>query len=184
MLEANVLRDKLRAFADADYAGFTAFPPSRDAARTAWAQAFSEYFDAVEEDLTGAPPGHLSLGTSGVQAAFRSDLGLDLTTSAAAAAADFAGAWGKAIDAITFASTLAAGYTWTPTGFIGVAGLQATLQATLAALFADVLGDPPATAIGRLGAIADAFHAASSNLVATAQKANSSSTVPTTMPLA
>lgn len=175
MLESNRLRDNLRVFADPDHASFTAFPASKAAARQAWADAFDDYFDQVEEGVTGPPPGHTGLITAGVDGAFFADLGLDPTLSAADAAADFAGAWKRGIQAVTFAAvTDSTGNIWTPTVFVAatVTSLHATLLATLTARFSA----PTSDALIRLGEIADAFHAASSGLIATVTAVNSSGT--------
>jgi hypothetical protein len=166
MLQSTRLRDTLRSFADPDHGSFTAFLVTRDAARHAWADAFDDYFDQVEEAVTGPPPGHTGLVTAGVNGAFFADLGLDPTLSAAAAAADFAGAWKQGVLAVSFAAvTDSSGSVWTPTGFVAatVTSLHAALLATLTALFSAPTND----ALTRLGEIADAFHAASSGLVAT-----------------
>lgn len=179
MLDADRLRDNLRAFADADYGSFTAFPPTRADARQAWADAFSDYFDQIEEGVPAPPPGHTGLVTAGVNGAFFADLGLDLTLSSAAAAADFAGAWKQGVQAVTFAAvTDSGGNVWTPSLFVAatVTSLHTTLLATLTTLF----GAPTADAPARLGEIAAAFHAASSGLVATVAVVNSSGvTLPT-----
>ena len=174
MLQSSFLRDKLRVFADPDYGSFAGFPSTRDAARHAWADAFDDYFDQVEETVPGPPPGHPALLASGVNAAFYGDLGLDPTLSAAAAAADFAGAWKQGIQAVAFAAvTDSSGNVWTPTVWLAatVTSLHATLLATLTTLFGTATTD----ALTRLGEIADAFHAASSGLIATVSVVNASS---------
>lgn len=175
MVASTYLRDKLRGFADPDYSGFTGFPPSKDAARQAWADAFSDYFDQVTEDETGIAPHHPTLVMTNVNSSFFGDLGLDPTTSATAAAADFAGAWKTAVQAVTFLPAPVGANTLTPLSFTNVPGQHGTLQSTLAALFADVLGTPTATAVARLGDIAAAFHAATVGLVASATRVNTSS---------
>jgi hypothetical protein len=174
MLDAARLRDNLRRFCDPGStgpAGFTGFPATRDAARQAWADAFSEYFDQVEELVPAPPPGHPSLVTTHVGGRFKDDLGLAPTMAAAAAAADIAGAWQAAIGAITFAAvTDSGGNVWTPAGFSNVAANRGALLGTLTGLFAS----PATSAIARLGEIAEALHRASSTLIATVSVVNAS----------
>lgn len=180
MLDASRLRDNLRAFADQDYAPFTEFPRTRDDARHAWAAAFDDYFGQVAELVPAPPPGHPAFVTTAVDGAFFGDLGLVPTLSASDAATDFAGAWKAAIRAVSFAAvTDSSGNVWTPSVFTNVDPLGDALYASLLALFTS-FPVPPVTAVARLGDIADAFHAASSGLVATVVVVNSSGvTLPT-----
>lgn len=171
MLKRDRLLGKLREFNDPDYAGFRGFPPSKPAARHEWAAAFDDYISVAEEAIL-RPPGtddtHPSLVMTGVKSAFEGDLDLGDSISAATAATDFAGAWKKAIEAITpgppITDTATATYLFL--SFTNTTTKHGTLESTLKALF-----EAPSTAtVPRLTAIADAFHAATDGLEYSATK--------------
>jgi hypothetical protein len=162
-LDANRLRDKLREFNDPDYSSFRGFPSSRDAARQEWAAAFYDYFDQVKEQPALAP-GHPALSTGNVQTEFYNDLDLTPTTSADVAATDFAGAWKKGVVAVT---ATAAGVEDGTNKYVYLnwtnhATLYTPLHDTLKTLFES----PTTAALQRLTDIANAFHTASSGLMA------------------
>jgi hypothetical protein len=179
-LDATRLRDKLREFNDPDYSSFRGFPASRDAARQEWAAAFYDYFNQVKEQPALAP-GHPALNTGNVQTEFYNDLDLTPTISADTAAIDFAGAWKKGVDAVT---PNAAGVedgtnkyvylSWT-----NAATLYTPLYNTLKGLFQA----PTTQALQRLTDIANAFHTASSGLMASVTITNltSGASAPGTM---
>jgi hypothetical protein len=164
MLDPSRLLSSLREFCDVQDASFGGFPTTRDQARRKWAAAFFDYFDRVQEAIAPPVPGHPSLGTSSVEDAFLADLGLELSISAATAAADFAGAWRQGVLAVTAGGTVvdgaANGYAFL--GFTNVTVLHDALATTLTALFES----PVAVALPRLTEVAQAFHVASSGLIA------------------
>lgn len=172
MLSATRLRDKLREFCDPDFSSFRGFPPSKLAARQEWAAAFFDYFDQVQEQIVPTVPSHPSLSTGAVQSAFFADLGLDPTTSADVAATDFAGAWRQSVLAVTPAGSAVDGATNTYVylSWTNAATLYTPLHTTLKNLFSA----PSTNALARLTEIADAFHTASSGLMASVTITNSS----------
>lgn len=154
MLDQGRLLGNLRKFCDADHASFEGSPVTRDEARHKWATAFADYFDQVQE-APAPTPGHTSMLHAGVDPAFYGDLGLDTTISAAAAAADFAGAWQQGVLAVTPGGTLVVGPTsYIFISFTNVAPLKTALETTLTTLF--LVPSPDATV--RLTAIAQAFN--------------------------
>ncbi|MEZ4399280.1 MAG: hypothetical protein R3B06_04630 [Kofleriaceae bacterium] len=180
MLAATMLRDRLRTFCDPDLGPtFGGFPASRVAARQAWAAAFAAYLNTVEEVVPSPPPGHPALITSGAEAAFFGALALDrdAATTPGLAAADLAGAWRAAVQAIGFGVvTDSGGNVWTASALTNVAPLHAALVPALtAALSSAVTVTPPRTAVAQLGLIADALHAATSGLIVTVAVVNASS---------
>ena len=162
MLDKTDLKNKLSEFCDPDYASFAGFPTSRDIAREKWAQAFYAYINKADESFTGVPPGHSSMSMTSVESDFNGDLDLTQSTSAATAAADFAGAWQKAVKGITAGSTTSDG---TATyklfqGFTDVSSQYDTLLSTLTGLFSN-----PTTATSqRLLDISTAFHTATTGI--------------------
>lgn len=183
MLERDHLLAELRTFADPEYEHFAGYPATRDAARRAWATAFDRYVSEIEEDIPRPPPApdqHPALLLAGVQDAFYADLDLATSMSAATSAADFAGAWRTGIAAITPAAvaTDSAATSWQFISFTNVTGQHATLLATLTTLFST----PTMSTLQRLTDIADAFHAATDGLIASATRTPSGgSPTPATM---
>jgi hypothetical protein len=177
VLDRDRLRNKLREFCDADYSAFRGFPPTKPAARNEWASAFDDYLGVAEEDIPLPPSNaHPSMLMTGVKAAFEGDLGLDDSISAAASAADFAGAWKTSIEAITAGgvATDTAGTTYAFLAFTNTTGQHATLLSTLTSLFES----PTISTVQRLTDIAAAFHAATDGLMFGTTK-----TVPGTPPV-
>lgn len=165
MLRRDRLRDKLREFHDPDFASFRGFPPSKTAARKEWAAAIDDYIGVAEEDVPRTPAmadKHTSLLMTNVKTAFEGRLALADTISASAAAADFAGAWKSAIEAITpgppVTDTTSATYLFI--SFTNIPAKHATLTSSLQSLFEA----PSASTVPRLTEIADAFHAATGGL--------------------
>jgi hypothetical protein len=165
MLQHARLLGNLREFCDAGYTAFHGYPSSRTSARRAWAHAFADYFERVEEAIARPPPppdSHPSLVLTEVEGSFFADLGLDESISAPASAADFAGAWRAAVEAVTPGpgatdSTLSS-YVFVQ--FSNVVTLRATLETRLLALFSA----PSGSLATRLSEIAQAFHDASTAL--------------------
>lgn len=172
MLDHARLLGNLREFSDPDHASFRGFPATQIQARQEWAAAFADYFDQVQEAIVPPVPGHPALGTSNVETAFFADLGLDLSISAATAAADFAGAWRVGVQAVTPAGSVvdSASNTYVFISWTNLTVLHGTLLATLQALFEA----PSPAAVPRLTELAQAFHTASSGLVASVTITNSS----------
>lgn len=172
MLDPARLLGSLREFHDPDDASFRGFPTARDQARRAWAAAFADYFDQVQEAIAPPVPHHPALQTSGIEDAFFADLGLEPSIAAATTAADFAGAWRQGVLAVTPAGTVVDGATntyaflrWT-----NDTALHGMLLAMLQALFLA----PSGATVPRLTAITQAFHTASSGLLAAVTITNSS----------
>jgi hypothetical protein len=174
------LLGNLRQFCDPAYGAFRGFPATRLIARQEWAHAFADYAGVIEEVVPRPPPPadtHPGLGTTGIEAAFFADLGLEWQ-SAADAAADFAGAWRRGILAVTPGPvTDSAASVWMVSGFTNVAAQHDTLRAALEALFAA----PSSSTVPRLTEIAHAFHQATRGLIAAVVVVSSSSvTLPIT----
>jgi hypothetical protein len=166
MLDPARLVGKLREFCDPAYAGFRGYPTTRDQARTEWAAAFADYFAQVQEAIVPPVSGHPTLATASVQQAFHDDLGLDTSISAEAAATDFAGAWRQGVQAVTPGSAVTDGtsVSYVYIAWSNTAALYTPLHDTLEQLFET----PSGATVPRLTEIAQAFHVASSGLVATA----------------
>ncbi len=165
MMSADHLTGKLREFSDPKYDQFSGYATHRDQARDKWAAAFFSFFDQVEEEVTPPVPGHTSLNLGNVESAFRAELGLDASISAAAAAADFAGAWKAGIEAVTPGATLTdgTGATYAFGSFSNVT----TQHATLLAALEDIFGAPSGgDIVAQLTKIATAFHLAADGLMA------------------
>jgi hypothetical protein len=173
MLDHGLLLGKLREFHDPDYAAFRGFPTTRAQARQEWAAAFAGYFDRVQEAIAPPVPGHPALDHGGVEGAFFTDLGLDTSISAAATAADFAGAWRQGVLAVAPGGSAVdgAGNAYVFIQWTNVPALHGALLGTLQALFEA----PAGAAIPRLTEIAGAFHTASSGLIASVTITSSSS---------
>lgn len=181
MLSSSDLRDKLSEFCDTQYTAFGGFPPTKAAARKAWAGAFADYLSTVEEKLPlVAPNTHASFAITSVSTSFEGALGL-APQSAAAAAADFAGAWKSAIASITAAGTATdtTGSTYAFIAFTNVATQGTALEGKLKGLFAA----PANVAQPRLAAIADAFHDATTGLLFSATMTAGGVSSPTTVGL-
>jgi hypothetical protein len=176
MLQIQDLTTELQRFADASVPIFAGSPTTRDDARQHWAHAFRIYFAKVT-DSVGSPltPPQASIQVTfadDVEHAFHDQLQLAPALSAQDAAADLADAWHAAMRAIKAglggtvppSTTVHAFSKWTPTtGSRDVVDdRRDQLATTLAALFTA----PAIVAAARLGDIAQAFHAATSGLVA------------------
>jgi len=172
MLDHARLLGNLREFHDPDHGSFRGFPTTRTQARQEWAAAFADYFDQVQEAIVPPVPGHPALGTSGVEGAFFADLGLETSISAANAATDFAGAWRQGVLAVIAAGSAVDGATnaYVFLKWKDVTALHDALLGTLQALFEA----PSAASLPRLTEIAQAFHTASSGLIASVTITNSS----------
>ena len=178
MLDASLLADKLREFQASGAPGFRGFPTTNEQARHEWAQAFSTYFEQIQEDVSPPVPSHPTLVTTGVESGFFASLGLESSISAASAADDFASAWANAVLAVTPGSTGPEGpNTYTFLSFTNVSTLRAGLLSDLLALFTA----PSASATDRLAEIADAFHTATSGLEASATLTTASGSSPSTL---
>ena len=174
MLNSNGLKTKLREFCDPDFvstlASFRGFPTTKAAARAEWALVFANYVTQAEEDVTPTmPPGHPTMSMTSVKTAFEGALVLAESISAAASAADFAGAWQAGIGAITplgLVPDTTGNTAYTFLMFTNVTPQHDALCTTLTTLFSN----PTISTVQRLGDIAAAFHAATDGLSASFTK--------------
>jgi hypothetical protein len=165
VLDQAHLTGKLREFSDPRHEQFVGYSTHRDQARDRWAAAFFSYFDQVEEEVTPAMPGHGTMNTGKVESAFRADLGLAESISAADTAADFAGAWKAGVEAVTPGGTITDGALATY-GFISFNNVTAQ-HATLLASLEDVFGAPSGgDIVAQLEKISLAFQIATDGLMA------------------
>jgi hypothetical protein len=119
----------------------------------------------VDEEVTPVVPGHTSMNVGNVESAFRAELGLDASISAAETAADFAGAWKAGVEAVTAGGTLTdgTGATYVFGSFNNVTAQHATLLASLEDIFSAPSGGD---IVAQLTKIATAFHIATDGLIA------------------
>jgi hypothetical protein len=164
-LDKTSLKQKLQEFCDPDYQGtppsspaFGGYPANRGVARAKWAAAFFAYIDKGSESVNVSGMGHPALSMTSVESDFKTDLDLNNSISAEQAAADFAGAWKKAVDGITALATTTDGSATYSLfeGFSGTTSQHDTLRDALKALFEK----PTISVAQRLEKIADAFDAA------------------------
>jgi len=167
VLAQTTLLTELQRFADPAAPVFESWPRSRDDARHRWAHAFFVYVCDLVDVTPILTPTARSLDFSAVEAAFFAMLSLDNAT-AEAAATDFAAAWAAAIQALLPSSTAVTLPGPTPFAFAAmnpntVAAHRTQLHAALMAAFRT----PRSTRRADLSEIADAFHAATSQLDST-----------------
>lgn len=174
-LTSDRLESKLLRFCDASDPNFEGFPTTRKTARAKWAAAFDDYLSVIEEKIPRPPPppnSHPSIQLGDVEGAFFDTLALTPIGVARSAALDFAGAWRAAIAAIKAggAATDSAGGSYAFTAFANASTLHDALANTLEGLFT-----APSTGVkARIGEIAEAFHTATTGLMATVAYTNPS----------
>ena len=165
-LNVATLVTELRKFGDEKFSGFTGFPTTKAAAKTAWTNAYDNYaFTAT--DISGDIV--ISKNTAG----FNSSLSFDTAGTAASSASDF----DSAFISYWTGATFAVGIIPPPTGLCpniggtGIFGVETTSVVyavtanVLKAKLLAVLGAPASNAQAQIELIAQAFHEATTEAV-------------------
>jgi len=167
VLAQTTLLTELQRFADPAAPVFEAWPRSRDDARHRWAHALFVYASDMVDLTPVLTPTASSLAFTSVEAAFFTALSLDNAT-AEDAATDFTTAWAAAIQALLPSSTTVTLPGPTAFAFAAMNPLTVTARRTqLHAALVAAFRTPRSTRRADLSDIADAFHAATSQLDST-----------------
>lgn len=165
-LQVAALVTELRKFGDEKFSGFTGFPTTKEAAKTAWTNAYDTYASTAT-DISG------DLVISKNAAGFNSSLSFDTSGTAASSAADFDSSFVSYWTGATFA----VGIIPPPTGLCpniggtGIFGVETTSVVSavtanvLKAKLLVVLSTPASNAQAQIELIAQAFHEATTEAV-------------------